>query len=81
MNDDIALDVVFAPGLVLSSLQAGIDAKDWLPVRITGHHDDPAAADCKLVMYDQGVPTPLTPEQAILRCRSAFVVTEIQPIT
>ncbi len=44
------------------------------PVRITGHYDDPAALTCAGDALDL---TP--PEVIVLRCRAAFVATEIAP--
>ena len=44
-------------------------------IRIAGHLDDPAAATCRAVRQTEERPIP--PEVVVLRCRAAFVVTEI----
>ena len=44
---------------------------------MTGHFDDHAAQTCKGV--SNGEPVPLDPDQIVLRCRSTFVVTEVEP--
>lgn len=45
-------------------------------IRIVGHMDDPAAATCQQVRQ---AGAELPPEIVVLRCRAAFVVTEITP--
>lgn len=44
---------------------------------ITGHFDDPGAADCRASGMDGSEPPPAAP--VILSCRTAFVVTEATP--
>ena len=44
-------------------------------IRVIGHLDDPAAATCRAVRQTDEEPIP--PEIVVLRCRGAFVVTEI----
>jgi hypothetical protein len=49
-----------------------------VPVRVVGHFDDPAAQTCAENPMAGGEPTP--PELVVLRCRSAFVATDITEI-
>ena len=70
-------DWVFAPGVDRSDLHPGVDETAWLPVVITGHYDDPAARSCRIVVHDTDTAADIGSDQAILRCRSTFVVTGI----
>jgi hypothetical protein len=46
-----------------------------LPVRVTGHFDDPVAQTCVEHPMPGGDPTP--PDLVVLRCRAAFVATDV----
>ena len=47
------------------------------PVTVTGHFDDPAASTCRSTFaIENYMPAP---EFVVLGCRTAFVVTDIQP--
>jgi len=48
------------------------------PVRITGRFDHPAAQTCE--QHPVGSEEPDPPELVVLGCRSAFVVTDIEPL-
>ncbi|HEX6128376.1 MAG TPA: hypothetical protein VF071_05065 [Candidatus Limnocylindria bacterium] len=54
-----------------AQLPAGIQAGD--PIRIVGHHDDPAARTCSIDLEG-----PVLDESAQLFCRQAFVVTSVE---
>lgn len=50
-------------------------------VRVTGHFDDPAARTCRSVDMSGdggGAPEPMTIDEAILYCRSEFVLSDVQ---
>ena len=72
------LEAYAAPG-------SGVDQVQFVPggiVLVTGHFDDPAAATCRVVgaqlQPDLQVPTP---EEVMLHCREAFVVTSVRPVS
>ena len=46
-------------------------------VTVTGHFDDPAASTCRSTAALETEPP--APEFVVLGCRTAFVVTDIQP--
>ena len=70
----VSLPMHFAPSVSVPPVLALGDL-----VRLVGHVNDPAAADCRVVPQG-GVPTDFAADQQIfgLSCRSAFVVTEIE---
>jgi len=49
---------------------------EGVPVTITGHFDDPASQDCRIVPFVLGSELPPTSD-AIARCQRSFVVTSI----
>lgn len=46
-------------------------------VEITGHFDDPAAAECRMVPGPRSVPWRLVPQEVVNGCRTRFVATEV----
>ena len=46
-------------------------------VEITGHFDDPAAADCRMIPGPRSIPWRLVPQEIVNGCRTRFVATEV----
>lgn len=46
-------------------------------VEITGHFDDPAAAECRMVPGPRSMPWRLVPQEIVNGCRTRFVATEV----
>jgi hypothetical protein len=44
------------------------------PASVTGHFDDPAAASCAVTSVDPVAYPPPSPEEAVIMCRSEFVI-------
>jgi hypothetical protein len=76
-DTDEFLNLVLDPATDTSGLAPGVEPKDWLDVIVTGHFDHEAAKDCRGV--SNGEPVPLDPAEIVLRCRSVFAVTELEP--
>jgi hypothetical protein len=66
---------VFAPKVDTSRLHPGNPPKTWIPVRVTGIFDHPAAQTCHGVA--DWAEVPITDGQAVLQCRAEFVITSI----
>ena len=65
-----ALVVNLAPEAVVDVMPE-TDAGTWVPVRVTGHYDDPRALEC-----EWGSENPAQ-DSAVVGCRAEFVVTSI----
>ena len=77
-ESDEFLDVAFDPALDTTGLEPGVESADWQAVTVTGHFDHHAAKTCNGV--SNGEPVPLDPDEIVLRCRSTFVVTDVEPV-
>jgi hypothetical protein len=77
-DDDLSWSPVLHPNLDITGLRPGIEPEEWIDVEVTGHHDDAAARTCQAIAYDPEVTVPISPEQAVLGCRSQFVLTSVR---
>lgn len=48
-------------------------------VSVTGHFDDPAAQTCRYAIWSVPSESPPPSEEVVLRCRSTFVITAMEP--
>ena len=78
IDTDELLDVAIDPAIDTTGLAPGVESADWQAVTVTGHFDHDAAQECTGV--SNGEPVPLDPDEIVLRCRSTFVVTELEPV-
>ena len=76
-DNDESLNVAIDPDIDTTGLHPGVETADWQNVIVTGHFDDAAAQACKGV--SNGEPVPLDPDQIVMLCRTAFVVSKIEP--
>ena len=74
-----SLNVAIDPAIDKTGLHPGVEIADWQDVTVKGHFDDSAADTCKGV--SNGEPVPLDPAQIVMLCRTAFVVSAIEPRT
>ena len=57
--------------------RSGVEVRDWLKVKVTGHYDHAKAATCHAVQTESQVEIDLTPAEVVLSCRGQFVITAI----
>ena len=69
----LALDEDGDPSLLVRVPPGGTGLSGSLPAVVRGHFDDPAAAGCSVTTTDPLVPPP-GPDEAVVLCRSQFVV-------
>jgi hypothetical protein len=73
-------DAVIAPGVDTSGYDPGVVPDEGIDVVLTGQWDHPAARDCEVVVtVPEADPEVTSAEQAVLACRSEFVITGIEP--
>jgi hypothetical protein len=77
VDNDEFLNVAFDPEIDTAGLEPGVETADWQDVTVTGHFDHDAAQACTGV--SNGEPVPLDPAEIVLRCRSTFAITEVEP--
>jgi hypothetical protein len=75
---DAIFDAVLAPTIDVTGLDPGTEPADWIAVRVTGHYDDEASATCRIVAPSADARPDIGPAQAILACRTKFVITSIK---
>src|SRR5262249_6566060 len=69
---------IIDPTVDLKPFKPCVDEADWIPVRVTGRFDHPAAKTCKGVSQDGGTTkVPYVRAQLVLGCRATFVITQI----
>jgi hypothetical protein len=66
---------------VVGDWDDGVCTADYGPVvaQVTGHYDDPAAESCSIRDPERAQPQ-IDPRYAVHWCRSAFVVTRVEPL-
>ena len=69
----LSANAVVEPSVDVSGFRPGPEPADWLPVRITGRFDVPAAKTCHGVSTD--APVPYGKDQIVFGCRATFVIT------
>jgi hypothetical protein len=75
-------DAVIDPGVDTSRFDPGVVPAEGTDVVLTGQWDHPAARDCEVVVTEPlARPEVTSVEQAVLACRSEFVITGIEPQT
>jgi hypothetical protein len=75
-GDDAYFDSVIDPGLDTHAFRPGVERKDWIPVKVTGHFDHKAAPKCKGISFESYASVPVR-DEIITRCRATFVLTGI----
>jgi hypothetical protein len=73
-------DAVVAPGVDTSRFDPGVDPAAGTDVLLTGQWDHPDARDCEPVVTQSGQEPEISTEEAVLTCRSQFVITRIDPV-
>jgi hypothetical protein len=70
-------DAVIAPGVDTSPFDPGFVPEEAIDVVLTGQWDHPAAKDCAIVVTEPDTTPEISAEEAVLTCRSQFVITGI----
>ena len=76
-STDDQLFSVLDPAAHIADLHPGVEVRDWLKVKVTGHYDHAKAATCHAVQTESQVEIDLTPAEVVLSCRGQFVITAI----
>jgi len=72
-----SFDAVLDPTTDIAGLDPGVELADAIDVLVSGHFDDAAAGSCQGASTE--APIELTPEEIVLRCRTQFVITKLEP--
>ena len=74
-------DAVLEPGVDVSKYDPGVVPEDGIDVVLTGQWDHPAAKDCRVIVTSPEAGEPdISAEEAVVTCRSQFVITGISDI-
>jgi hypothetical protein len=73
---------VTEPGVEFLGVDPGVERDEAVEVAVTGAFDHPESENCRVERYEpEAGPDPqISREEAVLICRSQFVVTDMQPL-